>query len=108
MATGFSTCKNISPQARCLATNGLAFVFRYYSASDWKRLNKAEAITLAASGLNLAVVYEYGPKGNGDQEGYFTQQRGQRHGQNAYEWANDVIDQPKGSAIYFCRRLRLY
>jgi hypothetical protein len=100
MAKGLSTCNNIGAQAQCLKSNGLSFVFRYYSTSDWKRLDKPEATALAAAGLSLAVVYEDGPKKHCE-DGYFTKDRGQRHGPNAYEWANEVIDQPKGSAIYF-------
>src|SRR5262245_6333790 len=99
MSKGISTDLNISRIASCLKSQGLDFVFRYYSAKDWKRMEQPEAVAIAAAGLKLGVVYEDGPKGNSN--GYFTAKRGNRHGTDAYAFASDVIHQPFGSAIYF-------
>jgi Rv2525c-like, glycoside hydrolase-like domain len=100
MSKGISTDLNISGIASCLRSQGLDFVFRYYSASDWKRMERPEAVAIAAAGLKLAVVYEDGPP-KGNPNGYFTKERGNRHGTDAYAFASDVIHQPLGSAIYF-------
>jgi hypothetical protein len=100
MSTGISTWKNLRTSATCLRQAGLEFVFRYYSASEWKRMGFTEAAALSAAGLKLAVVYEDGPLEE-NAGGYFTAARGTRHGRNAYQWASDIIHQPKGSAIYF-------
>jgi hypothetical protein len=100
MSKGISTSKNLTNQAECLRREGLEFVFRYYSANAWKRMEQPEAVALAAAGLQIAAVYEDGPLEQ-DANGYFTAQRGIRHARNAYQWASDVIHQPSHSAIYF-------
>src|SRR5262245_9587278 len=100
MTKGISTDLNVSGIASCLKNRGIDFVFRYYSASAWKRMERPEALAIAAAGLKLGVVYEDGPREN-QANGYFTAERGTRHGTDAYAFASDVIHQPAGSAIYF-------
>ncbi|MBV8275371.1 MAG: DUF1906 domain-containing protein [Verrucomicrobia bacterium] len=100
MSKGISTDQNVANIGACLRGEGVEFVFRYYSAAAWKRMEVPEAAALSQAGLKLAVVYEDGPIA-GQTRGYFTAARGMRHAQNAYEFASDVIHQPRGSAIYF-------
>jgi hypothetical protein len=100
MSRGISTTVNVGKIARCLKSEGLDFVIRYYSAGGWKRMDLPEAVALSAAGLQLVSVYEDGPR-KGQQNGYFTARRGANHGRNAYQYASDVIHQPWGSTIYF-------
>lgn len=100
MPKGISASESLKDQATCLKNSGLDFVFRYYSASAWKRIDPPEAVALSDAGLQIAIVYEDGPRED-NADGYFTAQRGERHARNAYQWASDVIHQPPGSAIYF-------
>ena len=99
MPNGISTSSQTGADAVCLATNGIAFVFRYYSTtttSSTKRLTLREAQALAAAGIMLGTVYEDGPT-NVD---YFSDDRGVADGTRAWQYAQQ-IGQPNGSAIYF-------
>lgn len=85
--------------AACLASNGITFVFRYYSATTThpaKRLTLAEAQALVTAGIQIGVVYEDGPTS----VSYFTNGRGTQDGGRAWQYAQQ-IGQPVGSAIYF-------
>jgi len=85
--------------AACLASNGITFVFRYYSATTThpaKRLTLAEGQDLVKAGIQIGVVYEDGPTS----VNYFTNARGIQDGSRAWQYAQQ-IGQPAGSAIYF-------
>jgi len=96
---GISTNKNMSTYLACLKTNGIDFIFRYYSTTTKqpeKRLTISEAKAISAAGVEIVTVYEDGPT----TLSYFSKNRGQKDGKNAHQYAR-AIGQPSGSAIYF-------
>src|SRR5579863_65631 len=99
MTIGISTSTHTGADAPCLASNGIIFVFRYYSATTsipTKRLTLAEAQALVGAGIQIGVVYEDGPTS----VSYFTNGRGVQDGGRAWQYAHQIW-QPAGSAIYF-------
>jgi len=99
MKNGISTSMQTGADALCLASSGINFVFRYYSATTTiatKRLTVSEAQALTAAGIEIGAVYEDGPTS----ANYFTNGRGVRDGERAFQYAQQ-IGQPAGSAIYF-------
>ncbi len=90
---------NTTRHASCLSENGVQVVFRYYCSDrhKWKRLGKEEAAVLSEHGINIGVVYQ-----NAQIHSYnFTFEKGLWAGNDAQNYASDVIGQPSGSAIYF-------
>lgn len=99
MLTGLSTNRWCTAAAPCLAGEGRQFVVRYYSRTTRKPekvLRRAEALQIAAAGLDLAVVYQ----DNGREEDDFGSARGTLDARSALEQAAQ-LGQPPGSAIYF-------
>ena len=79
-------------------------VFRYYAYKDQpernlphKVLRKHEADALWAAGINIGAVFQY----NNDRIDSITPERGKSDAEHALDYAQNVIGQPAGSAIYF-------
>lgn len=79
-------------------------VFRYYAYKDQpernlpnKVLRKHEADALWEAGINIGAVFQY----NNDQLESITPERGEADAEHAQGYAQNVIGQPAGSAIYF-------
>jgi Domain of unknown function (DUF1906) len=72
---------------------------RYYSAeaNKWKRMSSREAQALSSAGIEIWVVYQNAH--NDDQS--FSARKGRQEAQEALEYAQNVIGQPQGTAIYF-------
>jgi hypothetical protein len=93
---------NTKSKIPCLLSQGVRTVIRYYNFSNSrifpeKRLELAEAQTLAAHGMQIAVVFQQ----RQDQVADFTELKGIAAGRRAYRHAQDNINQPANSAIYF-------
>ena len=87
-----------------LVERNVRTVFRYYAYKDQpernlphKVLRKSEAQALWEAGINIGVVFQY----NNDQFESITPERGKADAEHALEYAENVIGQPGGSAIYF-------
>ncbi|MFO1067875.1 MAG: DUF1906 domain-containing protein [Geminicoccaceae bacterium] len=91
------TTKNCAPAAARLLAEGCHTVIRYYSRSDWKRVTQAEAHRLGSQGLRLAAVYQ----NRQTQVADFDRNKGEAAGRHAYDYAQNTMFQPPGSAIYF-------
>ncbi|MFM2066111.1 MAG: hypothetical protein RLZZ584_1020 [Pseudomonadota bacterium] len=96
--TPFKTSSKID----CLLSQGVGTVIRYYNFSNSatfpdKCLELAEAQLLASRGIQLAVVFQQRQTQVID----FSAAKGKAAGHRAYRYAQDSIDQPAGSAIYF-------
>ena len=94
--------ENCSRDVGKLAAIGVKVVFRYYAlelqpALPTKRLSKAEADTILGQGLSLAIAYQF----NNDKLTTFTADRGKKDADLCLNNGLNVIQQPKGSAIYF-------
>ena len=91
------TPTDITTQADCFAGADIQVVFRYYASEmSSKVIGLKEAQAISEAGMGVAVVFE------GDNTlSYFTEDNGYADGESAYNYANDVIGQPFGSAIYF-------
>lgn len=83
----------------CFGQNGIKAVGRYYTknASNPKLLSASEAKALSQAGLLIWAVYQ----DRQNQVADFSQAKGLAAGNKAIEHARDVIEQPKGTAIYF-------
>ena len=93
---------NTRSQISCLSSQGVRTVIRYYNFSNSatfpeKRLELAEAQTLAAHGMQIAVVFQQ----RQNQVADFSASKGVAAGRRAYRHAQDNIDQPANSGIYF-------
>lgn len=94
------TAQNASAAASCLREAGIEVVVRYYSEFTrlpGKRLGAQEAAALGEAGLRLCAVYQDAQT----EPRHFSHSRGLARGSYAYRYAQDVIRQPPGSAIYF-------
>lgn len=96
--TPFNTQSSIP----CLLSQGVRTVIRYYNFSNSqtfpeKRLELAEAQTLAAHGMQIAVVFQQ----RQNQVADFSELKGVAAGRRAYRHAQDNIGQPASSGIYF-------
>jgi len=94
--SGMDAAVDCSAFASCIASEGMKFVVRYYSASAKKRIARPEAVALASAGLELAVVYQ----DSNNELKFFSDQTGRKHATTALQQAQE-IEQPAGSAIYF-------
>lgn len=83
--------------ASVIAKKGYKAVGRYYSFSEWKRLQRSEAQQLISAGLAVITVYE----DSNDKPSAFTEAVGKQQAQEALHQAQTVISQPEGSGIYF-------
>jgi len=96
--TPYNTTSKISG----LLSNGVKTVIRYYNFSNSqalpeKRLELAEAQALAGHGIQIAVVFQQRQSQVAD----FSEPKGRSAGRQAYRYAQDSINQPAGSGIYF-------
>lgn len=81
--------------AAALKSQGIGYVGRYLGNS-WKCMQKAEADTLKAAGLNIISIFE----GTPTTRGYFTAAQGKSDAATAISYAK-AVGQPSGTAIYF-------
>lgn len=93
---------NTKSKIPCLLSQGVRTVIRYYNFSNSqsfpeKRMELAEAQTLAAHGMQIAVVFQQ----RQNQVADFTELKGIAAGRRAYRHAQDNIGQPANSGIYF-------
>src|SRR6266581_9476303 len=96
--TPFNTESSIT----CLLSKGVRTVIRYYNFSNSRTLPEkamelAEAQALAAHGMQIAVVFQQ----RQNQVADFTELKGVAAGRRAYRYAQDNINQPANSGIYF-------
>ena len=99
MAVVLDTTRDCSQVASCLRQKGYTTIIRYYCRADitWKRMKPAEAVAVSRAGLKLAAVYQNRQTVPED----FSEAKGKAAGRDAYDYAENVIFQPAGSAIYF-------
>src|SRR5690349_1055264 len=99
MKKGFDTNVDLTKFATSLKDKGYGFVVRYYNINNQsKNLTLAEAHILSNAGLSIAVVWENGFPTTAK---YFTYEKGVFDGTAAYHYANDKIQQPAQTPIYF-------
>lgn len=96
------TPANTTPKLACLKTKGVTTVIRYYNFRNSqqlpdKRLDPPEAQALAASGMQIAVVFQQGQ----NSASAFSDAQGFKAGVAAFRHARNKIGQPTGSGIYF-------
>lgn len=96
------TPANTTSKLACLKSKGVTTVIRYYNFSNSpqlpnKRLDPPEAQALAASGMQIAVVFQQ--KQNSALA--FSDAKGFEAGLAAFRHARNKIGQPAGSGIYF-------
>lgn len=99
MAHVLDTTRDCLNLATCLKQQGYTTLIRYYCRADitWKRMMPKEAVALSRAGLKLAAVYQN--RQNQPQD--FSEAKGKAAGRDAYDYAENSIFQPAGSAIYF-------
>ncbi|WP_052723790.1 DUF1906 domain-containing protein [Paenibacillus wulumuqiensis] len=96
---GLDTTQSCIHQAEDLHKQGYAFVGRYYNVNrPEKNLTLEEAEALSRGGIKIVAVWE---NGYPTTSGYFTEAAGRADAERAYDYAQHVIHQPAGSAIYF-------
>lgn len=93
---------NTSSRISCLLSHGVRTIIRYYNFSNSrklpeKRLELAEAQTIASHGIQIAAIFQQ----RQNQVADFSEQKGLAAGRRAYRHAQDNINQPPGSGIYF-------
>jgi hypothetical protein len=93
---------NTKSKIPCLLNQGVATVIRYYNFSNsgtfpQKRLELPEAQALGANGIKIGVVFQQRQNQIAD----FSEVKGVAAGRRAYRHAQDNIDQPAGSGVYF-------
>ncbi|MCM3270934.1 DUF1906 domain-containing protein [Paenibacillus elgii] len=80
----------------CLLRNGITFIGRYYSSSEWKNLTRTEAELISSRGLYIVAVFQDAA----NYADYFTYERGINDCSAAIARALNV-GQPCGTPIYF-------
>ena len=96
------TPSNTTAKLACLKSKGVTTVIRYYNFRNSqqlpdKRLDPPEAQALAASGMQIAVVFQQGQ----NSAAAFSDAQGFKAGVAAFRHARNKIRQPVGSGIYF-------
>lgn len=94
------TNRRTTARLGCLREQGVQTLIRYYARSTSqpeKRLTRAEAEAVIASGASLAVVHQAG----GADASSFSSERGRLDAEYALKYAIESIGQPAGSALYF-------
>lgn len=95
--TAVDTASSAEALASAIARKGYKAVARYYSFSNWKKLQPAEAQQLIAAGLTIITVYE----DSNNQASVFNKASGEQQASEALHLAQNIIRQPRDSAIYF-------
>ena len=88
------TSDNVTGHLQFLRGRGVTAIGRYYSASAWKRLTRAEATAISNAGIQIFAVFE------NDGDPGLSVAQGKSHAQMALDQARGV-SQPEGSTIYF-------
>ncbi len=93
---------NTSSRLSCLGAADVHTIIRYYNFSNSrnlpdKRLTLAEAQAISAQGMQIAVVFQQRQNQLAD----FSRCKGLAAGRRAFRYAQDDINQPAHSAIYF-------
>lgn len=93
------TASNTTRYINCLRESEISTVIRYYSANryKWKRMTEYEAQVLSENGFQIAAVYQNVQTRPED----FSAKKGKAAATDALNYAQTVINQPEGSAIYF-------
>ena len=99
MAAVFDTTHNCSTSVTSLKQKGINTIIRYYCRPDltWKLMGQQEAIKIAQAGVALTAVYQ----NRQNQFADFSLAKGEASGNQAYDYAENVIFQSADSAIYF-------
>lgn len=99
MTMAFDTTENCSRSVTSLKRHGINTIIRYYCRPElnWKRMGQAESIAIARAGVALGVVYQ----NRQNQPADFSADKGEASGNQACDYAENVIFQPADSAIYF-------
>jgi hypothetical protein len=96
--TGISVDRDCTTNLQQLKNGGIMFVGRYYSrGANRKNIKATEAQAISRESMAIVAVYENAPT----RPSYFSFASGHNDGVDAYHYANQVIHQPFGSAIYF-------
>jgi hypothetical protein len=94
------TNRRTTEKLACLHEEGVRSIIRYYARSTGqpeKRLTRAEAEAIIASGKSLGVVHQAG----GASASSFSREMGKLDAAYAFNYAIETIGQPADSAIYF-------
>jgi hypothetical protein len=99
MATAFDTTHNCSGAVTSLKRQGYNTLIRYYCRPElnWKRMGQQESIAIARAGVALVAVYQ----NRQNQPVDFSADKGEASGNQASDYAENVVFQPADSAIYF-------
>ncbi len=91
------TSTNTENQVKCIASNGINIVFRYYASEvNWKVITQPEAQAISDAGMQIGVVFEDGVNLNS-----FSEDNGYSNAVRAFHYAANTIKQPFNSAIFF-------
>jgi hypothetical protein len=99
MAAAFDTTHDCSKSVTCLKQQGSTTIVRYYCRPElnWKQMGQKEARAIARAGVALTAVYQ----NRQNQPADFSAAKGEASGNEAGDYAENVIFQPADSAIYF-------
>ena len=97
--TALDTSQNSAKLVACLRDSGITAIGRYYTKkrTNSKILTADEARRLSDAGVRIWVVYQNWHRQPVD----FSSVKGDREAKDALDYATNVINQPKGTAIYF-------
>ena len=97
--TALDTSQNSAKLVACLRDSGITAIGRYYTKkrTNSKILTADEARRLSDAGVRIWVVYQNRHRQPVD----FSSVKGDREAKDALDYAANVINQPKGTAIYF-------
>jgi len=93
------TNQNSTPRIPCMKAQGITAIGRYYTRnrSNPKILKPDEAHALSQAGIRIWPVYQIRHRLRAD----FSATKGKLEAEDALDYAQHVIGQPAGSAIYF-------
>ena len=97
--SALDTSQNSRNQVACMKTRGIAAIGRYYTKrrTNSKILTAEEARRLSEAGIKIWPVYQNRHREPVD----FSSAKGRQEAKDALDYAQNVIHQPTGSAIYF-------
>ena len=95
---GIDTNATITRYLPCLRHAGFTFVCRYLGHNKSEPLTVVEAQAISDANMSNVSIWEYGYPTDVH---YFTPARGQQDGALAYDYAHNLLNQPKQTPIYF-------